>query len=156
MAMLQPIGLWHGHISVCPPEGISFLPQGLWEWKGCSNFARGYWQKAKQTKERCQSGRMDRTRNAAYGWLYPGFESLSLRKILLPTDSLLTISRLFSLLNMYVTGCYRGSVGNFGSAELSVHQKYGVAHNNILFVKYIINEVGETVCHRIWIRLHPR
>ena len=26
-----------------------------------------------------------------------------------------------------------------------VHQKYGVAHNNILFVKYIINEVGETV-----------
>ena len=30
-----------------------------------------------------------------------------------------------------------------------VHQKYGVAHNNILFVKYIINEVGETVCHRI-------
>ena len=48
--------------------------------------------------------------------------------------------------------CYwmlSGSVGNFGSAELSVHQKYGVAHNNILFVKYIINEVGETVCHRI-------
>ena len=30
-----------------------------------------------------------------------------------------------------------------------VHQKYGVTHNNILFVKYIINEVGETVCHRI-------
>ena len=35
-----------------------------------------------------------------------------------------------------------------------VHQKYGVAHNNILFVKYIINEVCETVCHRILIRLH--
>ena len=33
--------------------------------------------------------------------------------------------------------------------NILVHQKYGVAHNNILFVKYIINEVGETVCHRI-------
>ena len=33
--------------------------------------------------------------------------------------------------------------------QKKVHQKYGVAHNNILFVKYIINEVGETVCHRI-------
>ena len=33
----------------------------------------------------------------------------------------------------------------FGSSE------YGVTHNNILFLKYIIilYEVGETVCHRI-------
>ena len=30
--------------------------------------------------ERCQSGRMDRTRNAAYSYGYPGFESLSLRQ----------------------------------------------------------------------------
>ena len=29
--------------------------------------------------ERCQSGRMDRTRNAAYPYGYPGFESQSLR-----------------------------------------------------------------------------
>ena len=29
--------------------------------------------------ERCQSGRMDRTRNAAYSYGYPGFESQSLR-----------------------------------------------------------------------------
>ena len=32
-----------------------------------------------QLKERCQSGRMDRTRNAAYSYGYPGFESQSLR-----------------------------------------------------------------------------
>ena len=30
--------------------------------------------------ERCQSGRMDRTRNAAYSYGYPGFESQSLRQ----------------------------------------------------------------------------
>ena len=34
-----------------------------------------------------------------------------------------------------------------GSSE--IWSGAGVAHNNILFVKYIINEVGETVCHRI-------
>ena len=33
-----------------------------------------------QHKERCRSGRSGRTRNAVYGQLYRGFESLSLRK----------------------------------------------------------------------------
>ena len=32
-------------------------------------------------KERCRSGRSGRTRNAVYGQLYRGFESLSFRKI---------------------------------------------------------------------------
>ena len=38
----------------------------------------------------------------------------------------------------------------FSNNGASVHQKYGVTHNNILFLKYIIilYEVGETVCHR--------
>ena len=34
----------------------------------------------RRPKESCQSGRMGRTRNAVYGQLYRGFESLSLRK----------------------------------------------------------------------------
>ena len=45
-------------------------------------------------------------------------------------------------------GCSRYYTGMLLDV-IGVHQKYGVAHNNILFVKYIINEVGETVCHRI-------
>ena len=48
--------------------------------------------------------------------------------------------------------CYwmlSGLSRKFRLSRIGVHQKYGVAHNNILFVKYIINEVGETVYHRI-------
>ena len=46
---------------------------------------------------------------------------------------------------------FHGMISSFPDfiTFVRVHQKYGVAHNNILFVKYIINEVGETVCHRI-------
>ena len=59
-------------VYICSPERmINVAPDGA----GRRGFPR-----SAAILERCRSGRSGRTRNAVYGQLYRGFESLSLRK----------------------------------------------------------------------------
>ena len=70
-----------------PRPELFFRPDAIFSARKCADIKNmsifavpKRWFRGTIFKERCRSGRSGRTRNAVYGQLYRGFESLSLRQ----------------------------------------------------------------------------